>query len=49
MGVGVGVFDEIKAISAPSWDLAWAWAELGKKRVHQHFTLARVGLHTTAD
>ena len=27
MGVGVGVLDVIKAISAPSWD--WAWAELG--------------------
>ena len=26
MGVGVGVLDEIKAITAPSW----AWAELGK-------------------
>ena len=30
MGVGVGVLDEVKAISAPSWDWAWAWAELGK-------------------
>ena len=29
VGVGVGVLDEIKAISAPSWDWAWAWAELG--------------------
>ena len=30
VGVGVGVLDEIKAITAPSWDWAWAWAELGK-------------------
>ena len=26
----VGVLDEIKAISTPSWAWAWAWAELGK-------------------
>ena len=29
--VGVGVLDEIKAITAPSWAWAWAWAELGKR------------------
>ena len=23
------MLDEIKAISAPSWDWDWAWAELG--------------------
>ena len=38
VGVGVVVLDEIKAISAPSWDLAWAWAELGNIFLAQKLT-----------
>ena len=35
----MGVLDEIKAISAPSWGWAWAWAELGNIIINTDITI----------